>query len=91
MRQISVDLDRETFGFNKSMQETQVIKNKKDISDTQIDVVELFERVIRIETKLDLHLVESKSYNKWIQMLFIIVIMIELFNVLLNFLMIRGR
>jgi len=73
------------------MQETQAIKNKKAISDTQIDVVELFERVVRIETKLDLHLVESKGQNRWIQLLFIIVIMIELFNVLLNFLMIRGR
>lgn len=90
MRQISVDLDRETFGFNKSMQETQVIKNKKDISDTQIDVVELFERVVRIETKLDLHLVESKGQNRWIQILFVLVIMIELFNVLLNFLMIHA-
>jgi len=72
------------------MQETQVVKNKKNIKDTQIDVVELFERLIRIEIKLDLHLVESKTYNKWIQMLFILVVMIELFNVLLNFLMIRG-
>jgi len=73
------------------MQETQVIKNKKDIGDTQIDVVELFERVVRIETKLDLHLVESKGQNRWTQILFVLVIMIELFNVLLNFLMIRGR
>jgi len=73
------------------MQETQVIKNKKNISDTQIDVVELFERVVRIETKLDLHLVESKGQNRWTQILFVLVIMIELFNVLLNFLMIRGR
>jgi len=73
------------------MQETQVIKNKKDISDSQIDVVELFERVVRIETKLDLHLVESKGQNRWTQILFVLVIMIELFNVLLNFLMIHGR
>ena len=69
----------------------QVEKNKKNIKDTQIDVISLFERVIRIETKLDLHLVEVKKNNGWIQVLFVLVIMIELFNVLLNFLMIRGR
>jgi len=91
MRQINVNLNQETFGFNKSMQKTQVIKNKKDISDTQIDVVELFERVVRIETKLDLQANETKGQSRWTQLLFILVIMIELFNVLLNFLMIRGR
>ena len=70
------------------MQDTQSTKNKKDISSTQVDVVELFERVVRIETKLDLQATEVKGQNRWIQMLFIVVILIELFNVLLNYLLI---
>ena len=73
------------------MQDIQATKNKKDIISTQVDVVELFERVVRIETKLDLQAAEVRGHNRWIQMLFIVVILIELFNVLLNFLMIRGR
>jgi len=73
------------------MQDTQAIKNKKEIKSTQVDVVELFERVVRIETKLDLQVTETRGQNRWIQTLFIVVILIELFNVLLNFLMIRGR
>ena len=70
------------------MQDTQSTKNKKDISSTQVDVVELFERVVRIETKLDLQATEVKGQNRWIHMLFIVVILIELFNVLLNYLLI---
>jgi len=70
------------------MQDTQATKNKKDIASTQVDVVGLFERVVRIETKLDLQATETKGHNKWIQMLFIVVILIELFNVLLNYLLI---
>ena len=68
----------------------QIEKNKKNIKETQIDIPTLFEKVVRIETKLDLHLIEVKKNTGSMHILFIIVIMIELFNALLNFLMLQG-
>ena len=73
------------------MQETtQTDNNKKNIKETQIDVLTLFERLVQIETKLDLHKSDAKKSTRSMHILFIIVIIIELFNALLNFLMLRG-
>ena len=73
------------------MQETiQTDKNKKNIKETQIDVLTIFERLVQIETKLDLHKSDVKKSTGSMHILFIIVILIELFNVLLNFLMLQG-
>ena len=73
------------------MQKTiQTEKNKKSIKNTRIDILTLFERLVQIETKLDLHLSEVKKNTGSMHILFIIVIIIELFNALLNFLMLRG-
>ena len=79
----------------KTIQNTKdIVKNAKDITsseddiaNSQIDIVKLFERVVRIETKIDMSSDENRNNNGWIRSLLLVVIMIELANMLFNYLL----
>jgi len=65
-----------------------IISSEKDIYNNQIDIVNLFERVVRIEAKLDMANTERRSNDSWIKTFLLIVVAIELINLVMNYIMI---
>lgn len=59
-------------------------QSKSDIRDSQIDIISLFERVVRIEAKLDMFSGENRTNDVWTRTFIVIIILIEVINLVLN-------
>lgn len=59
-------------------------QSKSDIRDSQIDIISLFERVVRIEAKLDMFSGENRTNDVWTRTSIVIIILIEVINLVLN-------
>ena len=76
-----------TLGEKTRQNTKDITSSEDDIANSQIDIVKLFERVVRIETKIDMSSDENRNNNGWIRSLLLVVIMIELANMLFNYLL----
>lgn len=65
-----------------------IVIDKKDISDNKVDIVQLFERLIQIETKLDMMSYENRDNNKLVKTIVAVVLFIEVVNLVINLMMI---